>query len=250
MQPSARDKRIRIGAGVTMIALALLSVVMVFASGHDRWSDILVSVLYGLYALFVLGAGIYLARGRGKAAVMVFNPGRGRRIGLAAIAFVGAAVVVFGFVAGPETLVTTALWPSFVGFWILLQFRTMAERFKNKEQWTTGLPIAGALESLSEAFRQPGLNSTAVGQDVWVKIGRDWTGGTWLHKDAARYMKSVTGLHFKLDEIADGTSITAHSGDRTVGGMYDVLKLSDEMSATVVKLARQATTRRQHGPES
>lgn len=62
-------------------------------------------------------------------------------------------------------------------------------------------------------------------------------------------MKSATGLHFRIDEIDGGTRITAHSGDRTMGGMYDVLKLSDEMSATAVELARKATTRHHEGLE-
>lgn len=51
---------------------------------------------------------------------------------------------------------------------------------------------------------------------MWVKIGREWTG--W-------------------------TRITAHSGDRTVRGIYDVLRLSNEMSATAMELAKEATTR-------
>lgn len=247
MQPSARDKRIRIGAGLVIMALAVLSVFMVFASGHNRWADIPLGVLYGIQALFTLGAGIYLAGGRGKAGAMVLIPGRWRRLGLAAIAVVGTAAIVWGFTDGPEALMTTALWPNTVGLWILLAFRTIAERFEHQEQWTTGLPPELALESLAGAFRQPGLSATTAGQDVWVEIGREWAGGAWLHKDAARYMKSVTGLHFRIDEIDGGSRITADSGDRTVRGMYDVLKLSDEMSATAVELARQATTRNPEG---
>ncbi len=232
------------------MALGILSVFMVFASGHHRWADIPLGVLYGLQALFTLSAGIYLARGWGKAGAMVLLPGRWRRIGLAVIAAFGAAAVVFGFVAGPEVLVTTALWPNMVGLWILLQFRTLEERFKNSEQWTTGLPLAAALESLSREFHQSGLIATTDGRDVWVKIGRDWTGGAWFHKDASRYLKSVTGVHFRADEIDGGTRITASSGDRTVVGMYDVLKLSDEMSATAVELARRVTTQHPHGLQS
>ncbi|POH57261.1 hypothetical protein [Arthrobacter glacialis] len=249
MQPSVRDKRVRIGAGLAAMALAALSVFMVFGSGYSRGRDIPLGFLYGLYALCVFGAGFYLAAGRGKASAMVLLAHRGRLIGLGVFALVGVAAVVFGFAAGPEALVTTALWPNMVAFWILLQFRTMSGRFGRTEQWTTGLPLAGALESISGAFRQPGLSTTMVGQDVWVKIGQEWTGGTWLHKDAARYIKSVIGIHFRLDEIDGETRITARSGDRTVTGMYDVLKLSDEMSATAVEIARQVTTHHLDGPE-
>ncbi|WP_426997986.1 hypothetical protein [Pseudarthrobacter sp. N5] len=247
MQPSARDKRIRISAGLVIMALAVLSVFMVFASGHDRWADIPLGVLYGIQAVFTLGVGIYLASGRGKAGELVLIPGRARRIALAAIAVAGTAAIVWGFTDGPEALVTTALWPNMVGLWILLQFRTIAERFQHKEQWTTRLPLETAVESLAGAFRQPGLRVRTVGQDIWVEIGREWTGGAWFHKDAVRYLKSATGIHFRIDEIDGETRVTAHSGDRTVGGMYDVLKLSDEMSATAVEQARQATTRHQEG---
>lgn len=247
MQHSARDKRKRTGAGLAIMALGVLSVFMVFASGHHRWADIPLEVLYGLQALFTLSAGIYLAIGRGKAGALVLLPGRWRRIGLAVIAAFGAAAVAFGFAAGPEALVRTALWPNMVGLWVLLQFRTLGERFRKSDQWTTGLHLAAALESLSREFHQSGLKATTDGQDVWVKIERDWTGGAWFHKDAARYLKSVTGVHFRVDEIDGGTRITASSGDRTVGGMYDVLKLSDEMSATAVELARKVTTQHPHG---
>ncbi|MDD0858419.1 hypothetical protein NHF46_12900 [Arthrobacter alpinus] len=181
---------------------------------------------------------------------MVLLSERWRLIGLAAIAVLGAAAVIFGFAAGPEALVTTALWPNMVGLWILLQFRNLEERFRNSEQWTTELPLAATLDSLRRDFHQVGISGTMDGQDVWIKIGRDWTGGAWVHKDAARYLKSAIGLYFRIDEIDGGTRITARSGDRTVGGMYDVLKLSDEMSATAVELARKATKQHPDGLQS
>ena len=242
MQPTARDKKIRTGAGLAIMALAALSVFMIFASGHVRWSEIPLIFLYGLQALFTLGVGVYLASGRGKAKTMAMIPGRWRRIGLVAIAFIGAGAVAFGFAAAPEALVTSALWPNMIGLWILLQFRSMSQRFRHKEEWTTGLSLEVALPSLATAFSQPELSATTVGQDVRVEIGREWMGGEWRHKDAARYMKAPTGIYFRVDEIDAGTRVTAHSGDRAVEGMYDVLKLSDEMSATAVELARQATT--------
>lgn len=60
-------------------------------------------------------------------------------------------------------------------------------------------------------------------------------------------MKSRTGIHFRIDEIDGGTRITAHSGDRAVGGMYDVLKLSEEMSTAAVQLARHVPTYHHEG---
>ncbi len=98
------------------------------------------------------------------------------------------------------------------------------------------------MDSLAKAFRQPGLRATTAGQDLWLRIGKEWTGGPWRHKDAARYMKIMPEIHFRIDEMDGETRITAHTGDRAGGGMYDVLKLSEEMSKTAVELARQATT--------
>lgn len=250
MRPSRRDKRIRTGAGLAIISLAILSVILAFAPGRDHSSELSRGVLYGLPALFTLGAGTYLAVGRGKAAALVLFPGRWQRIGLAAYAVVGTAAIVFGFIAGPEALMTTAFWPFMMGIWILMQFRPMTGRFRQEERWTTGLPVEAALDSLAEAFRQPGLRTRRMGQDLWVEIGRDWMGGNWLHEDAARHLKSVIGLHFRIDDVDGGTHITAHSGDRSVEGLYDVQKLSDEMNTTVVELARQVTTRHHDGTPS
>ncbi|MBM7847417.1 hypothetical protein [Arthrobacter roseus] len=210
-------------------------------SGFDGWFDSLTGVLYGLQSLFVLGIGIYLVSGRGKARTMVQVPGRWQRIGLTAFAIVGTALIVFGFVVNPETLATAALWPNMVGVWILLQFRSIDGRFQHTEQWTTTLPLDAAMDSLTDAFRQPGLRARTVGQDVWIEIRKEWAGGTWLHEDAARHMKTVPGVHFRIDEIDGGTRITAHSGEQTALGKYDVLKLSDEMSASAVELAKQVT---------
>ncbi len=132
MQPSARDKRIRSSAGIVIIALSLLSVFMIFSSNFDLWSAIPLAFLYGLQSLFMLGAGVYLAGGRGKAGAMVLIPGRWRLIGLAAIALVGAAATIFGFTAGPKALMNTALWPNMVGVWVLLQFRSRTDRFPRR----------------------------------------------------------------------------------------------------------------------
>lgn len=250
MQPSERDKRIRIFAGLGIMALTVLSAFFIFASSYDDWFDVLMGALYGFQSLFMLAVGIYLVSGRGKARTMVQVPGPWPRIGLAVFVLVGTAAIVFGFIANPENLGTVALWPNLVGVWILLQFRSIDGRFQHTEEWTTPIPLDAAMDSLTDAFCQPGLKANRVRQDVWLEIRREWTGGTWLHADAARHMKTVPGVHFRIDEIEDGTRITAHSGERTVVGMYDVLKLSDEMSATAVKLAKQVTTHQHEGLQS
>ncbi len=241
MKPWERDKRIRIGAGLFIIGLAALSAFLIFASGFYGWFDSLMGFLYGLQSVFVLGIGIYLVSGRGKARTMVQVPGRWQRIGLVAFAVIGTVLIVFALVVDPKTLATAALWPNMVGVWIMLQFRSIDDRFQHTEEWTTPLSLDLAMDFLNDAFRQPGLKARTAGQDVWVEIQRDWKGGTWFHEDAARHLKSLPSVHFRIDKVDVGTLITAHSGERIASGMYDVLKLSDEMSATAVKLAKKVT---------
>ncbi|MGN5732874.1 hypothetical protein [Arthrobacter psychrochitiniphilus] len=241
MHASGRDKKIRATAGLAIIALSFLSMVMIYLSGLNLWSAIPLAVIYGLQALFTLGAGVYLCSGWRKAGALELITGRWRLIGLAAFGLVGTAAVIFGFSAGPDALITTALWPNMVALWILLSFRPMTARFPREEQWTSSLSGEAAWVSLTEAFHQPGLIATTAGQDLWLKISKDWAGGTWQHEDAARYMKVRPEIHFRIDEIRGETRITAHSDDSAVGGMFDVLKLMEEMSKTAVELAQQAT---------
>ncbi|MDQ0210355.1 hypothetical protein [Arthrobacter bambusae] len=61
----------------------------------------------------------------------------------------GTAALAWGFTNGAKALITSALWPNMVGLWTLLQFRTIAERFQHKEQWTTALTLEFTLESLA-----------------------------------------------------------------------------------------------------
>ncbi|MDP9694321.1 UNVERIFIED_ORG: hypothetical protein J2X79_001876 [Arthrobacter globiformis] len=49
-------------------------------------------------------------------------------------------------------------------------------------------------------------------------------------------------VHFILSATDSGTSVTAFSGDRRLGELHDVVRLSDD--ATAVKLARKATVSR------
>lgn len=168
--------------------------------------------------------------------------GRWRRYSLAILVLVGVSVVVMAFMAGPDASLSAASWPIMVAMGILVQFRSTSGRFQHTEQWTTALPSKTALDSVLQAFRQPGLSARVEGHDVRVEIGRDWTGGIWLHGPAAHHLKTTTEVYFQIDDADGPTRITAHSGDRTVMGMYDVLKLCDEMSATAVEVAREATS--------
>ncbi|MET3932902.1 hypothetical protein [Arthrobacter sp. OAP107] len=122
--------------------------------------------------------------------------------------------------------------------------RTAIARFMNEESWETGLSPAQTQEALVRLFQQPGAEARVVGKTVWVRLGKEWHAEDWWHRDAARHMKRRAPVHLFLGATDSGTSITAFSKDRRLAGMHDVVRLSDEMSATAVRLARNATERR------
>ncbi|MFC9350569.1 hypothetical protein [Arthrobacter sp. NPDC057013] len=99
-------------------------------------------------------------------------------------------------------------------------------------------------EALVRLFQQPGTEARVVGKTVWVQLGKEWHAEDWWHRDAAPHMKRRVPVHLFLGATDWGTAITAFSRDHRLGGMHDVVRLSDEMSATAVRLARKATERR------
>lgn len=101
-------------------------------------------------------------------------------------------------------------------------------------------PRQDAVDSLARVFNQPGLTTKTTGSDVWVEISREWQ-GDWRHRDAARHLKVRPHLRFRIDVTDNGTLVTAFSREMQLG-MYDVLKLADEMSDSGVALARQTTS--------
>lgn len=116
------------------------------------------------------------------------------------------------------------------------------QRFFLEEEWTTSLPPQEALERLRRAFDQPNVTVRTIGPTLWIEIDRQWDAGQWLYRSAAPHLKFRPDIQFFFDVTDGGTGITAYSRDRRFAGMYDVLKLADEMSATAVELARKATT--------
>ncbi len=93
MRPSARDKRIRIAAGWIIIALSVLPVALPLLAGRFQWNPASLAIL-GCQVLMGLGAGLYLALGRGKAGTLVMVRGRWRRFALPTLAVVGIAAMV------------------------------------------------------------------------------------------------------------------------------------------------------------
>lgn len=118
---------------------------------------------------------------------------------------------------------------------------TAVTRFMNEESWETGLSPTQAQEALVRLFQQPGTEARVVGKTVWVQLGKEWHAEDWWHRDAAPHMKRRASIHLFPSATDSGTAITAFSRDRRLAGMHDVVRLSDEMSATAVRLARNAT---------
>ncbi|MBT2594655.1 hypothetical protein [Arthrobacter sp. ISL-72] len=114
-------------------------------------------------------------------------------------------------------------------------------RFMNEESWESPLPPANAMDALTGLFGQPEVEAEVMDHSIWVQLGKNWQAAEWWHGAAAPHIKRRPALQFFVYPSAGGSTITAYSSDRTLGGVYDVLKLSDEMSATAVELARKAT---------
>ncbi|WP_434614727.1 hypothetical protein [Arthrobacter sp. A5] len=200
MEPSARDKRFRIASGLAMTALGMLAMVLVVFSRRDRGIDIAMDILFGLQSVFTLALGIYLASARGKARALVPVSGRWKKVMLVIVTVIGITAVGWSVIFEASQVAGTALWPNMVALWVFLLFGPAVERFALNEHWTSGLTSRQALDTLAQSFHVPGLSADIVGQDVWVKIDREWSAGTWSHRDAGRYMKSQPSLRFQVDD--------------------------------------------------
>ena len=120
---------------------------------------------------------------------------------------------------------------------------TASARFSDEEMWESSLSPDQARDALVQLFQQPGTEALVVGRTVWVQLGKECRAEEWWHRDAAPHIKRKAPVQFFVGARGAGSTITAFSKDRRMFGLYDVLKLSDEMSATAVKLARRATER-------
>jgi hypothetical protein len=240
MDTSARDRRIRIGAGLVMAGLAVTSLIIILASAPVLRTDVVPIMVACVQALLTFGLGAWLASGKRGTAELVPVPGLGRRIFLFITVLLGVLQFVWQLIDDPRHLVLAASWANLVGMGIMLQFGTGRHHFQNEEQWLTALSPQDAVNALAQAFGRPGLTTKITGLDVWVEISREWQ-GNWRHRDAARHLKVRPHIHFVVDATDNGTRITAFSREFQLG-MYDVLKLAEEMSESGVALAKQATS--------
>jgi hypothetical protein len=239
MDTSARDRRIRISAGLVMAGLSVVSVILILASAPDLRTDIVPIMLACVQALLTFGLGAWLASGKRGTAELVPVPGIWRRIFLFITVLLGVLQFVW-LIDDPHHLALAASWANLVGMVIMLQFGHGRHHFQNEEQWITALSPQDAVTALAQTFGQPGLTTRITGSDLWVEISPEWQ-GEWRHSDAARYMKVRPHIHFVVDAADNGTRVTAFSRELQLG-MYDVLKLSEEMSESAVALAKQTTS--------
>jgi hypothetical protein len=223
-----------------MAGLAVTSVIIILASAPDLRTDIVPIIVACLQALLTFGLGAWLASGKRGTAELVPVTGLWRRVFLFITVLLGLLQFVWQLIDDPRHLVLAASWANLVGMGIMLQFGPGRHHFQNEEQWLTALSPQDAVDALAQAFGRPGLTTKITGSDVWVEISREWQ-GDWRHRDAARHLKVRPHIHFVIDATDNGTRVTAFSREFQLG-MYDVLKLAEEMSESGVALAKQATS--------
>jgi hypothetical protein len=120
--------------------------------------------------------------------------------------------------------------------------RTAAGRFAREESWTSSSGVSEVHRTLRTLFSRPDAPVRGVGATVWVELGKDWAGEGMRHREAVVHLKRRPPVHFFVEERDGRTTVTAFSGDLRLTGMWDVLKLCDEMSAAAVRTAREATS--------
>ena len=120
--------------------------------------------------------------------------------------------------------------------------RTASGRFAREESWTSSHSVPDALGTLRGVFSRPQAPVRSIGTTVWAELGKDWTGDGMRHREAAIHLKRRPPVHFFVEDRGGRTTVTAFSGDLRLTGMWDVLKLSDEMTDAAVRAARDATS--------
>ncbi|MHA7171729.1 hypothetical protein [Arthrobacter monumenti] len=121
--------------------------------------------------------------------------------------------------------------------------KTATQRFSQEKTWESAKTRQEALDTLLTQFNGKGVSARSVNDTVWVEMGKEWTAADWRRKEAVEHIKIPPSAHFFVEEAEPGSRITAFSHDKRLAGMWDVMKLSDEMADTAVRLAREATTR-------
>ncbi|MHA7247197.1 hypothetical protein [Arthrobacter tecti] len=117
------------------------------------------------------------------------------------------------------------------------------KRFTKNQSWPSPKDKTEALESLQEAFTQPGVTTRTFNDSLWIEMDKDWDPGKKLrHAEVAKHLKILPPAHFFVASDGAGSTITAYSHDNRLVGMWDVMQLSDEMADAAVELAKDATS--------
>ena len=121
------------------------------------------------------------------------------------------------------------------------------ERYRQEETWASPKHPEQVLDAVVRAFPSPGATASRIGDSVLVELDRTYLPAagqpTWRHKDAVEHLKFQPAVLVFAVPGPDGTGTQVHvlSQDAQRTGLYDVLSLADEMAASAVATAREAT---------
>ena len=121
------------------------------------------------------------------------------------------------------------------------------ERYGQEETWLSPKHPEQVLDAVIRAFPSSGAAASRIGEGVLVELSREYRPAagehSWRHLDALKHLKFRPAVLVFAAPGPGGTGSRVHAlsrdGQRT--GLYDVLSLADEMAASAVSTAREAT---------
>ncbi len=123
------------------------------------------------------------------------------------------------------------------------------ERYAKEDRWVSPpRHPEQVLDAVVRAFGSPGARTTPIGDSVLVELSRGYRPAAgqrpWRHQDAVKHLKFRPAVLFFAipGPKGTGTRIHAFSQDGQRTGLYDVLSLADEMAASALAAAREATS--------
>ena len=122
------------------------------------------------------------------------------------------------------------------------------ERYAKEDSWVSPRHPEQVLDAVVRAFGSPGARTTRIGDSALVELSRGYRPAAgqrpWRHQDAVKHLKFRPAVLFFAipGPKGTGTRIHAFSQDGQRTGLYDVLSLADEMAASALAAAREATS--------
>ena len=122
------------------------------------------------------------------------------------------------------------------------------ERYAKEDSWVSPRHPEQVLDAVVRAFGSPGARTTRIGDSALVELSRGYRPAAgqrpWRHQDAVKHLKFRPAVLFFAipGPKGTGTRIHAFSQDGQRTGLYDMLSLADEMAASALAAAREATS--------